>query len=94
MDQVDQWVAFFGLVSIVVTMRFSAWAVADRGLPGRGSSTRPSRRCSAKRTRQVVMGGGETSGPVAMVKFDLPSAAARTMRLRVARPAAAAHRRD
>ncbi|CAM5227224.1 hypothetical protein SHIRM173S_09912 [Streptomyces hirsutus] len=53
-DLVDQWVAFFGFSSGVLTMtRSTSASVIFRGAPGRGSSDRPSRPRSTKRRRQV-----------------------------------------
>ncbi|AYV26278.1 hypothetical protein EES41_06045 [Streptomyces sp. ADI95-16] len=53
-ERVDQWVAFFGVSSRVLTItRSTSASVIFRGTPGRGSSHRPSKPCSRKRRRQV-----------------------------------------
>ena len=53
-ERVDQCVASFGVVSSVRTITSSTCSsVIVRGRPGRGSSSTPSSRCSAKRERHL-----------------------------------------
>jgi hypothetical protein len=93
-ERVDQCVASFGADSRVsVISRSTCSSVTVRGRPGRGSSANPSRRCSAKRDRQVVTVGRDTSSRAAISVFDRPSAAASTILLRAASPAVEVRRR-
>jgi len=60
-DLVDQWVAFFGFPSSVLTMtRSTSASMIFRGTPGRSSSHRPSKPRSRKRRRQVRTVSGVT----------------------------------
>jgi len=53
-DLRDQWVAFFGISSSVVTTTASTWStLMVGGRPGRGPSTRPSSRCARNRRRHL-----------------------------------------
>src|SRR5256885_16827763 len=53
-DVRDQWVAFFGVSSSVATTTASTWSmVIDAGLPGRSSSTSPSRRAATNLARPL-----------------------------------------
>ena len=93
-DRVDQWVAVFGADSRVsVISRSTSASDTVRGRPGRGSSTSPSRRASTKRLRQRATVFRSSSSRAAISVFEPPSAAASTIRLRVARPAALVRRR-
>jgi hypothetical protein len=92
--RVDQCVASRGAVSSVAVISAST-CVSDtvRGRPGRGSSSSPSRRCPANRLRQVVTVLRANPSRTAISVFEPPSAAANTILLRVARPAALVRRR-
>ena len=84
-DLVDQCVALGGCSSSVVTITASTCAsVIVRGAPGRGSSCSPSSRHCAKRRRHLPTVTGWQSSTAAIALFDVPSAAARTMRQRSA----------
>jgi hypothetical protein len=54
-DRVDQCVASLGAVSRVLTMTASTWSsLIVRGRPGRGSSSKPSRRSARNRDRHFA----------------------------------------
>jgi len=94
-DRVDQCVASLGALSkVVVTIRSTCSSVTVRGRPGRGSSSSPSKRCSAKRVRHLVTVGRDTRSRSAISKFDRPSAASSTIRERNASACAVFPRRD
>ena len=85
-ERVDQWVASLGASSRVFTItRSTSASVMLRGLPGRGSSWRPSSPCSEKRRRHLPTVLRSQPSSVAISLFAFPSAAARTMRQRSAR---------
>ena len=93
-DRVDQCVASFGAFSRVSVINTSTSASdTDLGRPGRGSSTSPSRRAPQNRRRQRATVLRATPRRAAISVFEPPSAAASTIRLRVARPAALVRRR-
>ena len=76
-----QWVASFGRLSRVFTMVASMRASSIvRGVPGLGSSRRPSRRSCTKRRRHLPTVISTTPSFAATSLFWLPSAHARTMR--------------
>src|SRR6266853_3152863 len=53
-DMRDQWVASFGVSSSVATTTASTWSmVIDAGLPGRSSSSSPSRRAATNLARHL-----------------------------------------
>ena len=84
-DLVDQCVALGGCSSSVVTITASTCAsVIVRGAPGRGSSRSPSSRHCAKRRRHLPTVTGWQSSAAAIALFDVPPAAASTMRQRSA----------
>ena len=57
----DQCVAFGGVDSSVSTTTCSTWStLISAGRPGRGSSTKPSRRCSRNRDRHFRTVGSDT----------------------------------
>jgi hypothetical protein len=64
-----------------------------RGRPGRGSSTNPSRRCSANRLRHRRTVVIDKPNRCDSAVLDPPSAAANTIRDRIANPAALVRRR-
>ena len=81
----DQWVAFSGVLSKVATTMSSTWSVLMvAGRPGRGSSLRPSKRCSTNRERHFVTVGAEHPTKVATSLLAIPSAQAKTIRERSA----------
>jgi hypothetical protein len=93
-ERVDQCVASLGVVSKVLTITSSTRAsVTVRGRPGRGSSTRPSSRCAAKRARHLVTIGRVTPSRSAISVFFRPSAASSTIRDRCASACALLRRR-
>ena len=72
-----------GASSKVVTMTCSTMSsVIFRGWPGRGSSSRPSRRLAANRVRHLPTVTGLHRNSPAMSRFSAPSAAASTIRHR------------
>jgi hypothetical protein len=81
-DRVDQCVASLGVLSsVVIITRSTCSSVIDRGFPGRGSSTRPSRRRPEKRLRHFVTVGRETPNASAISPLDHnPSDAISTIR--------------
>lgn len=80
-DLVDQWVAFFGFSSSVLTMtRSTSASVIFRGTPGRGSSDRPSRPRSMNRRRQVRTVSGEAPNRRDTSTIECPSAHSSTIR--------------
>ena len=82
-----QWVASCGTVSSVrVTTSTILSSPILRGAPGRGSSSRPSSRLSAKRRRQVPTVSRDTPSFSAIAVLLSPSVAKRTMRARRAAP--------
>lgn len=94
MERVDQWVASRGASSrVFVITRSTSSSVMLRGLPGRGSSVRPSRRISAKRLRHLptVARAKESSAAISPVAATLGGsehdAAPLGQRLRALRPA-------
>jgi hypothetical protein len=94
-DRVDQCVAFFGVLSRVVTTIRSTWSsVTVLGRPGRGSSNNPSSRRSANRLRHFVTVGREIRSRSAISPLAKPSAAASTIRERNASACAVFGRRD
>jgi hypothetical protein len=94
-DRVDQCVPSRGAVSNVSVISASTWASDTvRGRPGRGSSTNPSMPRPANRPRQTFTVERDTANRVAIAEFASPSAAAAyTIRLRSANPAALRRRR-
>ena len=77
----DQCVAFPGVDSNVATTTFSTCsAVTVAGRPGRGSSTRPTRRCSRNRDRRLPTVGRLTSSRSATTVFASPAALSNTIR--------------
>jgi len=83
-----------GVVSNVAVINASIRASSTtRGLPGRGSSSSPSQRCSTKRLRHRWTVVREIPIRAAMSELDSPSAAANTIRDRNANPAALLRRR-
>ena len=93
-DRVDQCVASAGVVSSVAVINASICASPTTGgRPGRGSSSRPSQRCSTKRLRHRCTVVREIPIRAAMSELDSPSAAANTIRDRNANPAALVRRR-
>ncbi|AIR98087.1 hypothetical protein SGLAU_10400 [Streptomyces glaucescens] len=93
-DLVDQWVAFLGFSSSVLTMtRSTSASVIFRGTPGRGSSDRPSRPRSRNRLRQVRTVSGETHSRRDTSMIECPSAHSSTIRDRWARAWAVVRRR-
>ena len=93
-DRVDQCVASLGVLSNVLTITSSTCAsVILRGWPGRGSSIKPSRRCSANRLRHLVTIGRYTPNRPAICVLFNPSAASNTIRERCASACALLRRR-
>ena len=93
-DRVDQCVAFFGVVSRVAVIRsLICSSPTVRGRPGRGSSSNPSQRCSTNRPRHRRTVPRLRPRRCATSVFDPPSAAARTIRERIAKPEAVVRRR-
>jgi|GEM_PF-1665333 len=85
MERVDQWVASVGFSSRVFTTTASTWSsLTVLGAPGRGSSKRPSRRCSTKRRRHLPTMASDTPRRAATSRLVFPLAQLRTMRARVA----------
>lgn len=82
-DLVDQWVAFFGLSSRVLTMtRSTSASLIFLGAPGRGSSDRPSRPRSMNRRRQVRTVSAATLNRRDTSRIECPSAHSSTIRER------------
>ncbi len=80
MSRVDQCDAPFGVSSNVFTMTRSTWSsVMLRGAPGRGSSTRPSRRSSTKRRRHFPTAAWLTPSSAATCLLSDPPAQANTI---------------
>jgi hypothetical protein len=79
-DVRDQWVAFFGVDSSVVTSTSPTWSrVIDAGRPGRSSSTSPSRRLAMNRDRHLPTVTGLHRSVAATVLLSEPSAQASTI---------------
>jgi hypothetical protein len=84
-ERVDQWVAFGGCSSRVLTItRSISRSPICRGLPGRGSSCRPSMPLLAKRPRHLPTVWELQPKRAAMSLLCSPSAAASTIRQRSA----------
>src|SRR3954449_4291908 len=82
-ERVDQWVALPGCCSSVFTItRSTASSLIERGLPGRGSSCKPSRPRRANRPRHLPTVESLQPNSAAISVLDLPSAAANTIRQR------------
>src|SRR2546421_10083274 len=78
-DVRDQWVAFFGVSSSVATTTASTWSmVIDAGLPGRSSSTSPSRRAAPNLARHLPTVTGAHPNCAATPLFFNPRAHAHT----------------
>ncbi|AQY20294.1 hypothetical protein T261_01755 [Streptomyces lydicus] len=93
-DLVDQWVAFFGFSSSVLTMtRSMSASVIFRGTPGRGSSDRPSRPRSRNRLRQVRTVSAVIPSRRDTSMIECPSAHSNTIRARWASAWAVVRRR-
>jgi hypothetical protein len=93
-ERVDQCVASVGVVSSVLTITSSTRSsVTARGRPGRGSSTSPSRRCSANRERHLATIDRSTPSRSAISVFLRPSAANSTILERCANAWALVRRR-
>jgi hypothetical protein len=93
-ERVDQCVASLGVVSSVRTITCSTCAsVTVRGLPGRGSSSRPSKRSAANRERHRAAVPRETESCSAISLLLNPAAAASTIRARCASACALVRRR-
>jgi hypothetical protein len=88
-ERVDQCVAFVGVVSrvVVITRSTSASAIV-RGRPGRGSSVNPSRRWATNRLRHLRTVSSVMPSSPAIAALVRPSAAANTIRHRIASPLA------
>jgi hypothetical protein len=94
-DRVDQCVASRGVVSSVAVITASTCSSATvRGRPGRGSSSRPSSRWATNRVRHFRALLMWMSSLSAIAVLLIPSAAANTIRERVANPLALIDRRD
>jgi hypothetical protein len=94
-SRVDQCVASMGLSSSVRTITASTSAsLIERGAPGRGSSTRPSRRRARNRLRHLTTVAWFTPTRSATALFDIPSAANNTIRARWAIDCGDLGRRD
>src|SRR3954452_25325157 len=94
-ERVDQCVASFGVVSSVLTITSSTLAsLIFLGCPGRGSSVKPSKRCSAKRLRHLRTELTATPRSRAISLLFGPSAAASTIRDRNASACALVRRRS
>ena len=75
-DRVDQCVASFGVVSRVRVITASTWSsTTERGRPGRGSSSNPSRRSTTNRERHLPAVVTETPSFAAIAVLPNPSAA-------------------
>jgi hypothetical protein len=95
MDRVDQCVASAGVVSNVAVITASTCSsVTVRGRPGRGSSVKPSNRKAKNRDRHLRALLTAIPNSSAIAVFPNPSAAARTIRDRIANPFALFVRRD
>ena len=93
-ERVDQCVASFGAVSSVLTITSSTLAsLIFLGCPGRGSSVKPSKRCSAKRVRHVAAVERLIPKRSPISVFLSPSAANNTTRARWANAWALVRRR-
>jgi hypothetical protein len=88
-----QWVALGGFVSRVrmITASIRASSIV-RGVPDRGSSRRPSSRCSTKRRRHLPTVSGSIPRRDATTLLCSPSAQARMIRARCAKPCAVLRR--
>jgi hypothetical protein len=85
MERVLQCVASAGVASsVAVTTSATLSSPSWRGAPGRGSSTRPSRRSAAKRLRQVATVRREIPSRSAIARLVRPSAASSTIPARSA----------
>ena len=94
MDRVLQWVASLGVDSSVsVITRSTSASVTARGRPLRGSSDRPSNRRSKNRERHFPTVSSDTSKSAATLVLLRPSAQARIILARSARPWAVLGRR-
>lgn len=79
-DRVDQWVAFLGFSSSVLTMtRSTSASVIFLGTPGRGSSDGQSRPPWRKRHRQVWTVSGMTRSRRDTFMIECPSAHSSTI---------------
>ena len=84
-DRVDQCVASVGVVSNVRVITASTCSSATvRGRPGRGSSSKPSSRSTRKRERHLRALLSATFSFAAIAVLPSPSAAANTIRERIA----------
>ncbi len=93
-ERVLQCVAPRGVCSsVIVITRSTSSSPILRGAPGRGSSSRPSTRRSTNRLRQLPTVTRWTPSRSATSPLVSPSAQARTMRARCARPCAVFRRR-
>ncbi len=82
-ERVDQWVASAGVRSRVVVMTRSTCSFKIvRGLPGRGSSSSPSRPSRRKRLRHLAAVWRWTPSAWAISLLPAPAAAASTIRER------------
>ena len=82
-ERVDQCVASLGCSSSVFTItRSTSPSLIVRGLPGRGSSCKPSRPCRAKRPRHFPTVEAWQPSRSAISMLSSPSAAANTIRHR------------
>ena len=94
-DARDQCVASFGVRSKVATMTTSICSsLMLRGPPGRGSSTRPSKRCSTNRRRHLLTVAGTTPSFAATWVLSMPRAHDNTIFDRSASACADFARRD
>src|SRR6266516_4698790 len=76
----DQWVASLGVSSSVATTTSSTWSmVIDAGLPGRSSSTSPSRRAATNLARHLPTVTGAQRNCSATSLLFAPSAEASTI---------------
>jgi len=94
-EVLDQCVAFGGVCSNVAITTSSTWSSRiEGGRPGRGSSTRPARRCSTNRRRQRATVLGVTRRSAATCLFESPAAQASTILDRNANTCEVFARRD
>lgn len=94
-DLRDQCVAFFGVCSnVAVTTSSTLSSRIEGGLPGRGSSTKPSSRRATNCRRHLVTVFGATRRSAATCLFVAPDAQASTIRARTANACADFARRD
>ena len=82
------------LSNVAVITASTCSSTTVRGRPGRGSSSRPSSRCATNRVRHFRALVMWTSSLSAIDVLLMPSAAANTIRDRVANPLALVDRRD